>query len=127
MKRFLLVILCLPVLMAFHFPKQKQPVDISGLWSEHWIESDVNYVDTLRIGLKNDQVQISLHNLQENWDPNYYNVKFDGSVLSFQMDANNITNFFVFQLMDDQKKFEGKVYTWRGEIFKMYLLKESKN
>ena len=33
----------------------KQPVPtISGLWSEHWIDSDVDYVDTLRLTQKND-------------------------------------------------------------------------
>ncbi|MEY3586388.1 MAG: hypothetical protein RLZZ243_1452, partial [Bacteroidota bacterium] len=36
---------------------------------------------------------------------------------------NNITNFLTFELSDDQKRFEGKVHTWRGEIRKIYLEK----
>jgi hypothetical protein len=103
----------------------KQPIpSISGLWSEHWIDSDVDYVDTLRLSQKNDSLFISLHNTQVDWEPNFLKVKFDGSLLTFQMDANNITNFFSFKLSDDQKKFEGKVHTWRGEIRKIYLVKE---
>jgi hypothetical protein len=104
--------------------KQEIP-SISGLWSEHWIDSDVDYVDTLRLSVTEDNVQLSLHNEQENWKPTFYHVKFDGSILSFQMDANNITNFFLFQLSNDHKRFDGKVHTWRGEIRKIYLLKES--
>jgi hypothetical protein len=92
----------------------KQPMpSVSGLWSEHWIDSDVDYVDTLRLTQKNDSLFISLHNSQ-----------VDGSLLTFQMDANNITNFFTFQLSEDQKRFDGKVHTWRGEIRKIYLVKE---
>jgi len=102
----------------------KQPIpSISGLWSEHWLESDVDYVDTLRFTQKNDSLFISLHNSQANWEPSYYKAKFDGSLLTFQMDANNITNFLTFELSDDQKRFEGKVHTWRGEIRKIYLEK----
>jgi hypothetical protein len=102
----------------------KQPIpSISGLWSEHWIDSDVDYVDTLRLSQKNDSLFISLHNTQVDWEPNFLKVKFDGSLLTFQMDANNITNFFSFKLSDDQKKFEGKVHTWRGEIRKIFLMK----
>jgi hypothetical protein len=102
--------------------KQSIPT-ISGLWSEHWIDSDVDYVDTLRFEQKNDSLLISLHNSQVDWLPNYHKVKFDGSILTFQMDANNITNFLTFELSDDQKRFEGKVHTWRGEIRKIYLEK----
>jgi hypothetical protein len=102
----------------------KQPIPfISGLWSEHWIDSDVDYVDTLRLTQKNDSLFISLHNSQVDWVPDFHKVKFDGSLLTFQMDANNITNFFTFQLSDDHKRFEGKVHTWRGEIRKIYLAK----
>jgi hypothetical protein len=102
----------------------KQPIpSISGLWSEHWLESDVDYVDTLRFTQKNDSLFISLHNSQANWEPSYYKAKFDGSLLTFQMDANNITNFMTFQLSADHKRFEGKVHTWRGEIRKIYLEK----
>jgi hypothetical protein len=102
----------------------KQPIpSISGLWSEHWVDSDVDYVDTLRLSQKNDSLFISLHNTQVDWEPNFLKVKFDGSLLTFQMDANNITNFFSFKLSDDQKKFEGKVHTWRGEIRKIFLMK----
>jgi hypothetical protein len=103
---------------------QQATPNISGLWSEHWIDSDVNYVDTLRLTQKNDSILISLHNSQVDWEPKYYNVKFDGSILSFQMDANDITNFFIFQLSKDQKRLDGKVHTWRGEIRKIYLEKE---
>jgi hypothetical protein len=103
--------------------KQSMP-SVSGLWSEHWIDSDVDYVDTLRLTQKNDSLFISLHNSQVDWVPNFYKVKFDGSLLTFQMDANNITNFFTFQLSDNQKRFDGKVHTWRGEIRKIYLVKE---
>jgi hypothetical protein len=102
--------------------KQSIPT-ISGLWSEHWIDSDVDYVDTLRLTQNNDSLLISLHNSQVDWLPNYHKVKFDGSILTFQMDANNITNFLTFELSDDQKRFEGKVHTWRGEIRKIYLEK----
>jgi len=102
--------------------KQSIPT-ISGLWSEHWIDSDVDYVDTLQLTQKNDSLFISLHNSQVDWLPNYHMVKFDGSILTFQMDANNITNFLTFELSDDQKRFEGKVHTWRGEIRKIYLEK----
>jgi hypothetical protein len=102
--------------------KQSIPT-ISGLWSEHWIDSDVDYVDTLRFEQNNDSLFISLHNSQVDWLPNYHKVKFDGSILTFQMDANNITNFLTFKLSDDQKRFEGKVHTWRGEIRKIYLVK----
>jgi hypothetical protein len=102
--------------------KQSIPT-ISGLWSEHWIDSDVDYVDTLRLTQNNDSLLISLHNSQVDWLPNYHKVKFDGSILTFQMDANNITNFLTFKLSDDQKRFEGKVHTWRGEIRKIYLEK----
>jgi hypothetical protein len=102
--------------------KQSIPT-IYGLWSEHWIDSDVDYVDTLRLTQNNDSLFISLHNSQVDWLPNYHKVKFDGSILTFQMDANNITNFLTFKLSDDQKRFEGKVHTWRGEIRKIYLVK----
>jgi hypothetical protein len=102
--------------------KQSIPT-ISGLWSEHWIDSDVDYVDTLRLTQNNDSLLISLHNSQVDWLPNYHKVKFDGSILTFQMDANNITNFLTFELSDDQKRFEGKVHTWRGEIRKIYVEK----
>ena len=85
--------------------KQSIPT-ISGLWSEHWIDSDVDYVDTLQLTQKNDSLFISLHNSQVDWLPNYHMVKFDGSILTFQMDANNITNFLTFELSDDQKRFE---------------------
>ena len=61
----------------------KQPVPtISGLWSEHWIDSDIDYVDTLRLTQKNDSLFISLNNSQVDWEPNFYKVKFDGSLLS---------------------------------------------
>ena len=105
--------------------KQNVP-SISGLWSEHWIDSDVDYVDTLRLSQKNDSLLISLYNSQVDWEPNFLKVKFDGSLLTFQMDANNITNFFTFKLSDDQKRFEGKVHTWRGHIRKIYLEKEGR-
>jgi hypothetical protein len=102
----------------------KQPIPtISGLWSEHWIDSDVDYVDTLRFEQKNDSLLISLHNSQVDWLPNYHKVKFDGSILTFQMDANNITNFLTLKLSDDQNRFEGKVHTWKGEIRKIYLVR----
>lgn len=103
---------------------QQATPNISGLWSEHWIDSDVDYVDTLRLSQKNDSLLIFLHNSQVDWEPNFLKVKFDGSLLTFQMDANNITNFFTFKLSDDQKRFEGKVHTWRGHIRKIYLEKE---
>ena len=103
----------------------KQPVPtISGLWSEHWIDSDIDYVDTLRLTQKNDSLFISLHNSQVDWDPNFYKVKFDGSLLSFQMDANNITNFFILKISEKGTRFDGKVHTWKGEIRKIYLVKE---
>jgi hypothetical protein len=105
---------------------QQATPNVSGLWSEHWIDSDVTYVDTLRLTQKNDSLFISLHNSQANWEPSYYKAKFDGSLLTFQMDANNITNFFTFKLSDDQKRFEGKVHTWRGHIRKIYLEKEGR-
>lgn len=105
---------------------QQATPNVSGLWSEHWIDSDVTYVDTLRLTQKNDSLLISLHNSQVDWEPNFLKVKFDGSLLTFQMDANNITNFFTFKLSDDQKRFEGKVHTWRGHIRKIYLEKESR-
>ena len=103
--------------------KQEIPV-ISGLWSEHWIDSDVDYVDTLRFTQTEDSLFITLHNVQEHWSPRFYQVKFDGAILRFQMDANNITNFFLLKLSEDQKKFEGKVYTWKGEIRKIYFVKQ---
>lgn len=103
----------------------KHPVpSISGLWSEHWIDSDLDYVDTLRLTQKNDSIVISLHNSQMDWVPNFHKVKFERSILTFQMDANNITNFMTFQLSNNQKRFEGKVHTWKGEIRKIYLVKE---
>ena len=103
----------------------KQPIPvISGLWSVNWIESDVDYVDTLELTHKNDSLFISLHNSQLNWEPNFHRVKFDGSILTYQMDANNINNFFTFQLSDDQTRLDGKVHTWEGEIRKIYLVKE---
>lgn len=103
----------------------KQPVStISGLWSEHWIDSDIDYVDTLRLTQKNDSLFISLNNSQEDWAPNFYKVKFDGSLLSFQMDANNITNFFILKISENGTRFDGKVHTWKGEIRKIYLVKE---
>jgi hypothetical protein len=103
----------------------KQPIPvISGLWSVNWIESDVDYVDTLELTHKNDSLFISLHNSQLNWEPNFHRVKFDGSILTYQMDAKNITNFFTFQLSDDQTRLDGKVNTWKGEIRKIYLVKE---
>jgi hypothetical protein len=102
---------------------QQATPNVSGLWSEHWIDSDVTYVDTLRLTQKNDSILISLHNSQVDWEPNFLKVKFDGSLLTFQMDANNITNFMTFQLSADHKRFEGKVHTWRGEIRKIYLVK----
>jgi hypothetical protein len=105
---------------------QQATPNVSGLWSEHWIDSDVTYVDTLRLTQKNDSLLIYLHNSQVDWEPNFLKVKFDGSLLTFQMDANNITNFFTFKLSDDQKRFEGKVHTWRGHIRKIYLEKESR-
>lgn len=105
---------------------QQATPNVSGLWSEHWIDSDVTYVDTLRLTQKNDSLLISLHNSQVDWEPNFLKVKFDGSLLTFQMDANNINNFFTFKLSDDQKRFEGKVHTWRGHIRKIYLEKESR-
>ncbi|MEY3845619.1 MAG: hypothetical protein RL293_2041 [Bacteroidota bacterium] len=105
---------------------QQSTPNISGLWSEHWIDSDVNYVDTLLLSQKNDSLLISLYNSQVDWEPNFLKVKFDGSLLTFQMDANNITNFFTFKLSDDQKRFEGKVHTWRGHIRKIYLEKEGR-
>lgn len=96
---------------------------ISGIWSVRWIESDVDYVDTLRLAQKNDSLFISLINSQLNWDPNFHKIKFDGAILTYQIDANNITNFFTYQLSNDQKRFEGKVHTWRGEIRKIHLSK----
>ena len=103
----------------------KQPMpSVSGLWSEHWIDSDVDYVDTLRLTQKNDSLFISLHNSQVDWEPNFYKVKFDGSLLSFQMDANNITNFFILKISENGTRFDGKVHTWKGEIRKIYLVKE---
>jgi hypothetical protein len=105
---------------------QQSTPNISGLWSEHWIDSDVDYVDTLRLIQKNDSLFISLYNSQVDWEPNFLKVKFDGSLLTFQMDANIITNFFTFKLSDDQKRFEGKVHTWRGHIRKIYLEKEGR-
>lgn len=100
----------------------KQPIPvISGLWSVHWIDSDVDYVDTLRLTQKNDSLLISLYNSQVDWEPNYVKVKFDGSILTYQIDNNGITNFFTFQLSDDQKRFDGKVHIWTGEIGKIYL------
>lgn len=102
----------------------KQPIPvISGLWSVHWIASDVNYVDTLELTQKNDSLYISLHNSQVDWVPNYVHVKFDGNILTYQMDANNITNFYTFQLSEDQKRLEGKVHTWKGNIHKIHLEK----
>jgi hypothetical protein len=105
---------------------QQATPNVSGLWSEHWIDSDVTYVDTLRLTQKNDSLLIYLHNSQVDWEPNFLKVKFDGSLLTFQMDANNITNFFTFKWSDDQKRFEGKVHTWRGHIRKIYLEKEGR-
>ncbi len=102
----------------------KQPtLIISGLWSEHWMESDVDYVDTLRFTQRNDSLVISLHNSQVDWEPNYVHVKFDGAILTYQMDANNITNFYTFQLSEDQKRLEGKVHTWKGNIREIFLEK----
>ena len=112
-------------LMLVLSSSMKQPIPIiTGLWSEHWIDSDVDYVDTLRLTQKNDSLFISLHNSQVDWDPNFYKVKFDGSLLSFQMDANNITNFFILKISENGTRFDGKVHTWKGEIRKIYLVKE---
>ena len=112
-------------LMLVLSSSMKQPIPIiTGLWSEHWIDSDIDYVDTLRLTQKNDSLFISLHNSQVDWDPNFYKVKFDGSLLSFQMDANHITNFFILKLSVNGTRFDGKVHTWKGEIRKIFMLKE---
>jgi len=112
-------------LMLVLSSSMKQPIPIiTGLWSEHWIDSDIDYVDTLRLTQKNDSLFISLHNSQVDWDPNFYKVKFDGSLLSFQMDANHITNFFILKLSENGTRFDGKVHTWKGEIRKIFMLKE---
>ena len=112
-------------LMLVLSSSMKQPIPIiTGLWSEHWIDSDIDYVDTLRLTQKNDSLFISLNNSQVDWEPNFYKVKFDGSLLSFQMDANNITNFFILKISENGTRFDGKVHTWKGEIRKIYLVKE---
>ena len=112
-------------LMVFLSSSNKQATpNITGLWSEHWMDSDVDYVDTLCFTQKNDSLFISLLNRQENWEPNYVKVNFDGSILTYRMDANKISNFYVFQLSEDQKKLEGKVQTWKGNIRKIHLIKQ---
>ena len=123
MRYFTLILLSTIGFFVYTSVKKAEPT-ISGLWSEHWVDSDIDYIDTLKIVESNNLLSISLHNLQEDWHPLFYNVKFDGAILSFQMDANHITNFYLFQLSDDQQKFVGKVYTWQGDILKVYLQKE---
>jgi hypothetical protein len=103
----------------------KQPLpSISGLWSVHWVESDIEEIDTLRFEQKNDSLFVFIQNKEDGWAPQFSKVKFDGSILTYQMDVNNITNFYTFQLAPDQLRFEGKVHTWRGFIFKIHLDKE---
>jgi hypothetical protein len=121
MNKFLRFSLFLGLMVILTSSMKKSIPSISGLWTETWIHSDVVDIDTLRLTQKNDSLCISLHNAQVNWIPNYYKVKFDGSILTFQMDVNNITNFFTFQLAEDRQRFEGKVHTWRGTIYKIRM------
>ena len=103
----------------------KQPIPfISGLWSEHWIDSDVDYVDTLSIEFKDQKLEIELLHSEFDWNPQFVNESFDGSILRFQVNANNVTNFFIFQRSDDPNQLFGKVYTWKGEIKQVYLLRK---
>jgi hypothetical protein len=116
---------CLVALMVVLSSSIKQPLpSISGLWSVHWVESDIEEIDTLRFEQKNDSLFVFIQNKEDGWAPQFSKVKFDGSILTFQMDVNNITNFYTFQLAPDQLRFEGKVHTWRGFIFKIHLDKE---
>ena len=103
----------------------KQPMpSVSGLWSEHWIDSDVDYVDTVSIEFKDQKLEIELLHSEFDWNPQFVNESFDGSILRFQVNANNVTNFFIFQRSDDPNQLFGKVYTWKGEIKKVYLVRK---
>jgi hypothetical protein len=81
-------------------------------------------VDTLKFQYKENQWSIELVNTSEGWNPQFENESFDGSILKFRVNVNNVTNFFVFQTVDDPNQLFGKVYTWKGEIKQVYLLRK---
>lgn len=117
-KVFYLALFC--CLWSFNTKAQS----IEGIWTEHWIDSDVDYVDTVSIEFKDQKLEIELLHSEFDWNPQFVNESFDGSILRFQVNANNVTNFFIFQRSDDPNQLFGKVYTWKGEIKQVYLVRK---
>lgn len=97
---------------------------LEGRWSEEWFDSDVDYVDTLKFSHKGENLHIELFNSSIDWSPEFSHETFDGKILRFQVDANNITNFFIFELSEDKKQLKGKVYSYTGSIYQVILKKQ---
>ena len=101
-----------------------------GLWTEHWGESsDVDYVDTLKIDFESSgKFKISCIN---NSDYVYYNILFNGSKLSFEMENKvDPKEKFILEYtlkLVEENLFTGGMINSKGKKDKIKLKKYIKN
>lgn len=100
---------------------------IVGLWTEHWgQESDVNYVDTIKIELKkNGDLNLRCIN---NANYLYDRIDFTNDKLTFRMENTSDSNerFLIdysLQLMDGEKLLQGEIVNSRGARVKVSMVK----
>jgi len=108
---------------------------IIGLWTEHWgngsfePETDVNYVDTLKIGL-NDRGKINIICIN-NSNYVYSNIIYKGSKLLFQMEnKTDPKEKFIIQyslMLTEENVFIGEINNSRGKKVSINLKKHTKN
>lgn len=132
MKNVLIIFLIFQIIASCNSAKKAQtPVAenrrIVGLWTEHWgEESDVNYVDTIKIDLKrNGQLNFRCIN---NSNYLYDRIDFTNDKLTFRMENTTDSNerFLIdysLQLMDGEKLLQGEIVNSRGARVKVKMVK----
>lgn len=132
MKKILIVFLAFQIIASCSSAKKVHSSvgdhkRIVGLWTEHWGEdSDVNYVDTVKIELKkNGDLNLRCIN-----NPNYLydRIDFSKDKLTFRMENTSDLNerFLIdysLQLMDGAKLLQGEIVNSRGARVKVSMVK----
>ncbi|MBA5792641.1 hypothetical protein H1R17_01225 [Flavobacterium sp. xlx-214] len=109
MKKPILYLSVLTLTISCGVKNKLTPQDLSGIWTEHWVpdiidpDKSVNYVDTLKLYTKNNQLNITCIN----YDMYVYSdIQLKGNQLTFTkenlVDPNE--RFFVYYTLTVNKK-----------------------
>lgn len=105
------IFLCLSMYSNY----DEDPVILEGVWTDYWyptgVEGDVDYLDTMKISITDDLIEISCLNRDEYL---FNNISYTDGILTFTME-NTIDpseQFFVYYsltLLEDKNTMKGSI------------------